>query len=64
MKYYIGKVKADTFGHKADTRYLWETIHKSNSICEHLTRLLSGFAGYEIVQVEIKEVKRKKKEKK
>lgn len=62
MKYYIGKTDADTLGHKfKNPKYINESLSIDKVMCEKIAARLSGFAGYEVVQVEIVEVKRKKK---
>lgn len=58
MKYYIGKVLHDTFGHKKDEpEYLLMTLSKTKKDADRVTALLAGFAGYEVVQVALCEVK-------
>lgn len=58
MKYYIGKTFDSVLGDKRlAPRYLFETIHDSKKMCEKLTNFLAGFGAYEVVQIEIKEVK-------
>lgn len=62
MKFYIGKVLHDTLGHKKEKpEYLLSTLSKTKREADGMASFLAGFAGYEVVQVEIVEIKRKKK---
>jgi hypothetical protein len=58
-KFWIGKSKEDTFGHKKrSSAYFLSSLSATRKEAEAIAFFLAGFASYEVVQVEIREVKK------
>ena len=57
MKYWVGKIYGDTLGHKRKPEYALSSLAKTKKEADGMASFLAGFAGYEVVQVEISEIK-------
>jgi len=61
VKFWIGKRLGDVMGHKGKSQYLLESIGNTEEEADGMASFLAGFSGYEVVQVELTEVKKKPK---
>ena len=60
--YWIGKTKDNVLGHKFGAyKYLYDTLSESQLITERSASFLMGFGSYEVVEIEIRELNRRKR---